>query len=118
MTRTSLLRYIKIGCGALVALLIIIYAISRSLSYARGPHITVDEPTDWAVITSPTTMVRGHVDRANNLTLDDHAISIDEQGNFSETLVIFPGMNIITIEAHDQFNRTVKTQLRVQGNPL
>ena len=115
MTRTQLISLIRIGSGVLVALLIIAYAISRSLSYARGPRITIEEPLDGASITASTTVLKGFVERANNITLNGRAISIDEQGHWSETLVIFPGSNIITLEARDRFERSVKTELRLQG---
>lgn len=112
-TRTTFLRIIKVGSAILIVLLIIAYALWRSLAYARGPQITILEPTNYASITSSTTHVIGRVERANVITLNGKAITIDEQGNFNETIIVFPGTNILTFEARDQFSRTVKKQVQV-----
>lgn len=94
-------------------MIIIAYALWRSFSYARGPHITIIEPRNHSSTASTTIQVVGRVERANQITLNGKAITIDEQGNFNETVVIFSGANILTLVAHDQFNRTVSEQVRV-----
>ena len=114
-TRTTLLRILKIGSAVLIVVLIVTYAIWRSLAYARGPHITITDPTDGASITASTTIIHGQVERTNNITMNGKSISIDEQGNFNETIIVFMGSNIITFEARDQFGRSVETELRLSG---
>ena len=116
LTRTNTLRLIKIGAGALIILLIAGYALSRSLNYARGPHITVLEPEHGAAILASTTLVRGQVERANNITLNGKALLIDEEGHFSETIIVFTGVNVITLEASDQFERSVEMRIEVVGD--
>ncbi|MEK7609811.1 MAG: hypothetical protein AAB470_01670 [Patescibacteria group bacterium] len=113
-TRTTALRLVKISAGILAVFLIVAYATWRSLNYARGPSITIDEPKNGATISASTTIIKGKVERVNSITLNDKPIFVDEQGNFSETLIVFPGTNILTLKAHDQFNRTVEKQLRIQ----
>ena len=114
-TRTTFLRIIKASSGVLVVLLIAAYALWRSLNYARGPQILITEPLNGASISTPTVMLRGQVERANTITLNGKVVLIDEQGNFNETIIIFPGTNILTFEARDQFERSVQTQLRIFG---
>ncbi len=112
-TRTTFIRIAKITASAVLILVIVAYALWRSLAYARGPHITILEPLDGASISAPTAFIRGSVERSNNVTLNGKAISIDEQGNFTETLIVFPGVNIITFEASDQFGRSVETRIQL-----
>lgn len=112
-TRTTLLRIIKTGSAILVILIIVAYALWRSFTYVQGPHITITEPQNGDTVFSTTTIIRGSVERANDITLNGKSISIDEQGVFAENIILFPGVNIITLEAHDQFDRSVKTELRV-----
>ncbi|MDQ2932888.1 MAG: hypothetical protein M3Q80_00715 [bacterium] len=111
LTRTTTLKLVKIVSVILIVLVIAIFAVSRSFSYARGPHITVSEPINGSLITASTTLIKGQIQRANNVTLNGKSISTDEAGNFSETLIIFPGSNILTLVASDQFQRSVTTQL-------
>jgi hypothetical protein len=60
-----------------------------------------------------TTHIIGRVERANTITLNGKAITIDEQGNFDETIIVFPGTNILTLVARDQFERSVREQIQV-----
>lgn len=112
-TRTHFLRILKIGSAVLVILVIIAYALWRSFAYARGPHITLSEPTNFATLTSTTTHVIGRVERANSITLNGKAITIDEQGHFDEIIMVFPGTNFLTLEAKDQFDRSVEMKVIV-----
>jgi hypothetical protein len=114
-TRTSSIRLIKVVLSVIILLLIVGYAVWRSFDYARGPQITITEPTDWASISASTTPISGRVERAHDIYMNGMPLFIDEQGNFKETIIIFPGMNIITFTAHDQFERTVERQLRLTG---
>jgi hypothetical protein len=115
LTRSTTLRLIKIAAIALIAIIIISYAIWRSLNYARGPKIDINSPISGAVITSTTTEIIGQVERAHDLYINNGLISIDEQGHFKQIIVIFPGVNRISIKAKDQFDRTTETILEVVG---
>jgi hypothetical protein len=113
LTRTSSLKIIKVASAAIVIIIIAAYALWRSFTYARGPAITLTEPSNFATITSTTTHVIGRVERANSITLNGKAITIDEQGHFDETILVFPGTNILTLVARDQFERSVETRVEV-----
>lgn len=114
-TRTETVRLIRIALISIGVLIIASYAIWRSLNYARGPEITIFEPVNGSTIPSSTVILNGKAERINNITLNGDAISIDQEGNFRETVVIFPGINKITIEASDQFERNTKTELTLFG---
>jgi len=105
----------KISGIALIVLIIGAYAVWRSLNYARGPEIDIISPIQGASITTSTTDIIGKIQRAVNVSLNGRAINIDEQGNFKETLIVFRGTNILTFEAKDQFERSIKSELRLYG---
>jgi hypothetical protein len=115
LTRTTTLRLIKIAIIVFIAIIIIIYAISRSLNYTRGPKIDISEPTNGAVTASTTIDIVGQVERAHTLTINGSAVPIDEQGHFKQTIAIFPGINRPTLKATDQFDRTTETDLVIVG---
>jgi hypothetical protein len=48
--------------------------------------------------------------------LNGQTITVDEAGNFSQTIIVFPGMNILTFHAHDQFGRDTDKQLQLFGS--
>jgi hypothetical protein len=115
LTRTSLLRLIRILAAVVIAGTIVAYAIWRSLNYARGPHIDIFEPVNGSSVASATTTVRGISERINNLTLNGNPIFIDEEGHFSEVIIVFPGINRLTIAGRDQFGRETSTLLEIVG---
>lgn len=116
LSRTSIIRLIRIILIVIVVLFISGYGISRSLNYARGPEIVIIEPISGSTIHSQTVKMVGRADRINNLSLNGSPISIDEQGNFNQNLVVFSGVNIWTLEGKDQFNRKTSLQLKIFGN--
>lgn len=103
-----------LGMSVLV-ILIVSYALWRSLNYARGPEIVVTSPVDGIGISASTTEIVGKIERAVNLSLNGRSITTDEEGNFKETIIIFKGNNILSLEASDQFERSTKSTLTVYG---
>jgi hypothetical protein len=100
---------------AAVAVIVVGYAVWRSLPYAEGSDLTVFQPLNGSATASTTITVIGRVTHANSITLDGRQISVDEQGNFKEMLAIFPGINIIHLHATDRFGRDISRELGVLG---
>ncbi|MEN9913121.1 MAG: Glucodextranase, domain [Candidatus Parcubacteria bacterium] len=117
MTRTSLLRILKIGASILLVLIVAGYSIWRSSDYARGPRINITDPLNWSSIQASTTPIHGIVERAHIVTMNGKPVSIDEAGNFSEIIIVFPGTNLITFIAKDQFGRSVEERLILTKTP-
>jgi len=115
MTRTTFIKLIKIILTTFVATIIITFAIWRSLNYARGPHITITQPINGAEISENYTILIGQVERVKHLLINGSNTNIDEKGIFTDNIVVFPGINIITVIAQDQFGRSIKEQITLVG---
>ena len=94
-----------------VGLLYFIYRTSRA--YLSGPSITITEPSNYASFSTSTTTIVGIAKRAQDITLDGRSITIDNNGNFRETILLMPGYNIEIIAAHDQFRHTTEKRLEL-----
>jgi len=114
-TRTSTLRLIRLGAFIVIAGAIVAYAIWRSLNYARGPEIDVFAPSDGASISSTTVEITGRALRVSAITLNGNALTIDEAGHFDQTVIVFPGPNTLSFDAHDQFGRATRKNIRIVG---
>jgi hypothetical protein len=114
-TRTRFSRLVRIIATVVAILIVVAYAVYRSFAYVRGPVITVFQPINGASIASTTVTIIGRADRVNSLSLNDDLVQVDESGNFKETIIVFPGVNTITLEATDQFKRAVRTELSLFG---
>lgn len=114
-SRTQNLRLIKIIGVLFLALIIIIFAVFRSVNYLRGPGLEIYYPSNGENITSSTIKISGRALRITKILLNGRPITVDEQGKWEETLIIFPGINIINIETWDQFGRMKSQQLDIVG---
>lgn len=47
--------------------------------------------------------ITGNAKNAKKLTLNGREISIDQAGNFNETIALLVGYNIVTLKAEDKF---------------
>lgn len=113
MFRTRNIKILRIAVMIVVAVIVIGYAIMRSLNYARGPEIIVRYPENGSATTSQSVELSGQAVRISDISLNGRPISVDEAGNFRETVVIFDGVNIWTIQAHDQFGREISRQMQI-----
>jgi hypothetical protein len=92
-------------------LLYFIYRTSRA--YLSGPSITITAPADYAAFSTSTATITGQAMRVQDITLDGRSITIDDKGNFSETILLMPGYNIETLAAHDQFGHVTQKRLEL-----
>lgn len=115
-TRTSYRKIIQISIITILVVTIVVYAVSRSLNYARGPQIILTEPEPGSSIRQNFATIQGKAERITSLSLNGRSISIDEQGVFKEVVAIFPGINQITLIARDQFDRQDSLQFSLFGN--
>lgn len=115
LTRTKFARLVRLSILSAVILIIIVYAVFRSMAYLRGPDIIIFEPLNGSTVASTSMIIIGRAIRVNSLSMNDAPIQVDEDGNFRETLIVFPGLNVITFRATDQFQRKAAEELRVYG---
>jgi hypothetical protein len=53
------------------------------------------------------------VKNIQNITLNNKPLLIDKDGNFTETLLLFPGYNVSVISANDKFKRTTEYKMEL-----
>jgi hypothetical protein len=61
---------------------------------------------DGAKVADNILRVTGNAKNAVELTLNGRVISIDQQGNFNETIALFPGYNVASLKAKDEFRNS------------
>ncbi|MFH1200966.1 MAG: hypothetical protein V1484_01400 [bacterium] len=96
-------KIVKIGGLFIFFILIIIYAILGSKDLIFGVKIKNVNLVDGSTVTENIIKLTGIAKNAINLTLDGREISVDQSGNFSETIALLSGYNIINIKAKDKF---------------
>lgn len=98
--------------GAIVVALVY-YAHFQSRALLDGPHVAFTTPQNGAVLERGVVAVEGRVERISFLTLNGRQIFVDENGVFTEELILLPGHNIMELRAIDRFGRTAVETLHL-----
>jgi hypothetical protein len=109
-TIRTIIKWILI-CGAL--LLIGGYTIYSSKNLVRGPRIVIAEPLDGSLYSTTTVTIIGQAFNIQKISLNDKPILIDEEGNFKEVTLLYPGYNVLTMTASDRFGRSTEQLLHL-----
>lgn len=101
--RSNAKKILKIILLSLFFLFIIIYAFFTSKDLIFGIKIKNVNIIDNSKVTENIIKITGNAKNAIKLTLNDREISVDQKGNFDETITLLLGYNIISIKAQDKF---------------
>ena len=103
---TNAKKIVKIAGFSIFFILILIYAFFRSKDLIFGVKIRNVNIVNGSTVTDNVLNIKGIARNAIFLSLDGREISVDQQGNFDETIALLPGYNIINIKAKDKFGDT------------
>ena len=99
---------LKILLIVVFVLIIIGYGLFQSQKIIKGPSITLSSLKDGEVVKQSDVDITGVAKNISAISLNDRPIFIDESGNFSEKLMLYPGYNIIKLRAEDKFGSSVE----------
>lgn len=103
MTTNNLKKIVQISGLCIFFLLIIVYAFFRSHDLIFGVKIKNVNITEGIRLANNIQNITGNARNATNLTLNGREITIDQTGNFNETIALLKGYNIVNIKAQDKF---------------
>lgn len=106
-------RKLKIGFFVLLIIGLGAYALFQSKNLIEGPRLTITEPKDGATLTYNLMEIKGTAYNISAISIDDRAIFVDKDGNFSEKLIAPVGYSIIKVGARDKFGKSVEKLIRV-----
>ncbi len=92
------------------------YAYNRTKEFVAGPSIVISSPLDGAVLDGKFVNITGEAQNIAYLSLNGRQIFTNEEGVFDEPLLLYPGYNIISLQANDRFERTVEKSARLMVN--
>jgi len=94
-------------------LLLISYGIFNARNLIMGPTIEVFNPAKDMETTKNVITVKGRVQNATFISLNQKPIFVDTEGLFEEKLLLSPGSNIIEIKARDRFKNEIQKTLKI-----
>ena len=101
----KLLQRIGVAIGIVI---ILGYGFFAFKGMVWGPRITLNGSLNGSATTSPLVMISGRAIRITRLFLNGATTTLDLAGNFSESLLLSRGYNIMTLEGFDKYGQGTK----------
>ncbi len=96
-------KILKFSIFGIFLLVIVAYGFFRSQDLIFGVKIKDVNVVDGQTFHESVVEITGNAKNAVNLSLNGRNVSIDKDGNFSETIALLSGYNVISLEATDKF---------------
>lgn len=112
---TAVKPKILTSVSAVVFLLAIFgtYGLYKAKAYLEGPEIAITSPSNGEVIGEQLLLISGKAANVSTLFVNGRQIFADKEGNFSDSLLLAPGYNIMEIKGNDKFGRETKQNLEI-----
>lgn len=105
--------YLKFTFISIFAIVIFGYALFQARNIISGPVIKIQTPENGISLNYSLVNIEGTAKNISHISFNDRQIFTDEDGEFSEKLLLSYGYNIITIKARDRFGRETKEILEL-----
>jgi len=102
--------WLGVSLCALLFTVIAIFAYMKINFIMKGVQIDAKISYDDS---SPIAKIVGKAPNAIHLFLNGREIFIDKDGSFSETIILLPGLGVISLDAKDKFGNTAKKTFQV-----
>ena len=99
----DLKTFTRIAIIGLFVLAIGGYAMLTARNLIAGPVVELIEPKNGENLEEELVAVKGRTKNIVSISLNDHPITVDQQGNFEEKIILAQGYNIIKFEVTDRF---------------
>lgn len=105
--------YLKIVGIIFIVITIFGYASFQAKDIILGPIIEIHSPQNGMSVEESLVEIKGKVKNISYISMNGNQIFTDDNGIFSEKLLLSYGYNIITIKVQDRFDREVEKKLEL-----
>src|SRR5688572_8261748 len=99
-----------------VGLLLVPYVLFQARFLILGPQVEIISPKDAEIVTNEVLNIKGVAKNVSWIALNGRQIFTDEEGVWEETLLLSPGVSIMTVAVRDRFGREREESVRVIYN--
>lgn len=96
-----------------LGMIFLAYVLYQARYLILGPGLIVKSHADGAVATTSVITLSGTARNAAWLSLNERQIFTDEEGVWSEKLIVGEGVSIMTLRVRDRFGREAEKRLRL-----
>ena len=106
----------KYAIFVLFFLVLGLYALFQARFLVFGPRIFIETHSDGVVVKDSVIILGGRGVNIAWLSLNGRQIFMDEDGRWSEKLIVSTGTSIMTVEAQDRFGRRAVKNISIIFN--
>ena len=106
-------KIIKIFSVFIIASSVFGYSYMEAEGIIAGPQVTISSPETGATVYNSLIYIEGQTKNSTRITLNGREIFIDEEGFFTERLLLYPGNNRITTRAYDRFDKEKEVTIEI-----
>lgn len=103
---------------AFVAIVAVSYFLFQARFMVAGPMVEIISPKNGSLVASSLVSIEGRAKNIAWISLNGRQIYTDESGLWSESLVVPPGTNIVTVKTRDRFGREAEKSIKIFANQL
>jgi len=111
----------KFNRTAVLITVIFLAFIGYLLFQYRGaflnPPLKITSPKDGVLVLSSEVTIAGSTDSNATVYIEKNAVSLDQKGNFKETISVFPGETTIAIKVINKFSRETDKLIKINVKP-
>jgi cytoskeletal protein RodZ len=109
-------KILAIGVSAVVIVGMLVYFYREVSSFLSEPYLAINAPVNGQVVNGNEVQVKGETEKGAQLQINNQPTITGDNGEFSETLMLQPGANTITITTKNKLNKETTKIVTVQSN--
>jgi cytoskeletal protein RodZ len=109
-------KIISIIFISLFFLVLSFYLYKNLNNFVSNPELIILNPIADSIINDTKVIVKGKTDIGNDLFINNQPVLVDDEGNFSESVVLREGKNVISIKSVNQFNKEIVESISVEAH--
>ncbi|MCU0660232.1 MAG: hypothetical protein MUD00_01285 [Candidatus Pacebacteria bacterium] len=108
---------LRVLLGVFLAL-IALYTLFQTRDLLFGAHLAVTTIYDGQIASDSLLAIEGRMRHARQVNINGNEVKTDPDGYFTESILLSPGYNLVTVSAYDRFGKIVEKTYRVIYTPL
>jgi hypothetical protein len=105
MSRQQTKFYLKTIIIIISLIILFGYGIFELWGYMNGPKLTIISPINGSAVSESLVSIAGKTKNAQKITLNRRDIDRNENGDFSEEILLSYGYNILELAVEDRFGK-------------
>jgi hypothetical protein len=111
-------RKLIVGFSVLIALAAVIYIFIQIRSVLAPPYLSITEPLSDQTVSSDSIVISGKGEVGASIFINSQPVLTGSNGEFTENLLLSPGLNVVEISEKNKFNKTSSITRQITSQPM